>query len=565
MTTNTEKRNEGMALLVAMIFLVMMGLLATWATSRVMDNTRHVEKHIDYQDTFEGLEAALGRAQAELNSGEDGMVGVDPGFNFADGFPVWGDAEVVPESMTTAPNVEYFAFSLDWATDGIDNNGDGNVDTGVEEDGYFTTYAFARVNRNGSVTALRGAEQVFQADIGGGTSIWDNAIFAGSGQAGNLINGNVTIHGSVHILGDALDPGDLAMDMSGNSGIFNNYGSLSADLRGRVPPLEQVSFGGEMVETLNATFRVKNGMVSTNGSNTIGTADQSGNSVKETLDAVYVSDGWTGNKTDGNGDPSTVHSDNGWDDGYDLGNQLAYPTYDDDGGRDHLDYYTETDPNPAQGFQQVHVGNLNIQAGGGNFYWNATTGTKVVNKNPGSNGMPTKAQLNPNHYYVWFDDSTDTMVINGRIPVQGNLGLLSGNGNNNKLINYEGKGTFLAFDPNNANGGDVTVNVSLKTTAFPNTNLLGVHAQDDFSIGTSSQLEIMGGFYAQDGIIVNKQTIIMGTIVGDYFDLGGQVPDIYQVPELQDAWTEAMRMIGTNPQGGDLTLVPLSWRELSIL
>ena len=41
----------------------------------------------------------------------------------------------------------------------------------------------------------------------------------------------------------------------------------------------------------------------------------------------------------------------------------------------------------------------------------------------------------------------------------------------------------------------------------------------------------MGLFYGEDTIATTKQTDIMGTLVSNYFDMGGQVPDIYQVPE----------------------------------
>ena len=46
----------------------------------------------------------------------------------------------------------------------------------------------------------------------GSHGIWDNAIFAGIGQAGRGINGNVDIRGSVHILGE----GDPFSDLNGN-------------------------------------------------------------------------------------------------------------------------------------------------------------------------------------------------------------------------------------------------------------------------------------------------------------------------------------------------------------
>ena len=57
-------------------------------------------------------------------------------------------------------------------------------------------------------------------------NVWRNALFAGTGQAGGLISGNVSVHGSVHLLGDDLLEGVEALealDMGGTSLIHNNY------------------------------------------------------------------------------------------------------------------------------------------------------------------------------------------------------------------------------------------------------------------------------------------------------------------------------------------------------
>jgi hypothetical protein len=45
-----------------------------------------------------------------------------------------------------------------------------------------------------------------------------------------------------------------------------------------------------------------------------------------------------------------------------------------------------------------------------------------------------------------------------------------------------------------------------------------------------AQINVMGLFYAEDTVTVAKQTDIMGTIVSNYFDMGTNVPAIYQVP-----------------------------------
>ena len=594
MSKSDSRRDEGMALIVALIFLVVMGMTATFAATRTINNARHVDHYVDFYNAFEGVEAGLGYAIVELSTPgagagappeSDGLVGVTPGFDFKTGRPTFDSAAVTPLRISTSPQVEFFAYSLDWANDGIDNNGDGQIDIGPESTGgYYSIYSFGRVIYAGSVSAVRSCETIFQS---GGTGVWNNAIFAGKGQAGLLINGNVSIHGSVHLLGDDIGPGGLAIDMSGSSGIYNNYFYLSArpDLLSRIPALEQKMFEGELVDTLNATLRVKNGMVSVSGSNTVGQPPDDPldppNTNKESLDGVYVNDQWTGNGLDGNGDPTQVYSDNGWDADYDLNAYVPYPTYTDDGGRDHLAYFLETDVNATQGFQEVYVGDMTIDEME-SFYWNATTGTEVVAGEPGDGEMPMQADLNPDEFYIWWDSESELMVINGRIAVDGNVAfepgksvVLSGNGANqvvdmNQTINYTGKGTILAFDSSGGSGGDVTIKANLITVnadgttglSFPGNNLLGIMAQGDLLVGPTSQLDIMGGFYAQGTVTVTKQTNILGTLVGDSFDLGKNVPKIFQVPALMDAWAAEMRMIGADP---GQVLFPVSWRETSAL
>ena len=563
MNLNRTKRDEGMALIVAMIFLVVMGLTATYASSRVMNNARHVDKYVDYQNCFEGLESAFAQAQADFNAGGGGFVGVDPDYDFTLGLPNFGDPLVNPVSIPTSPQVQYFAYSFDWATDGIDNNGDGQIDVGPEaEGGYVTAFAASRVMWNNTPTAIRRAERVLQE---ANVNVWQNSIFAGAGQAGMLINGNVSIHGSVHLLGDGLGAGGVAlaaMDLSGSSLIHNNYEGLSADTRSRIPGLPTTDFNGDMgIETLNATLRVKNGLVGMSGNSEVGEEHLAGNSFKETMDGVYVTDGWTGDAINPDGSPKNVYSDNGWDNVYDLGDMVTFPTYSNDVERDHLSYYLETDPDPSVGFQQVYTGDMTIQTGSGSYYWNATTGTEIVAVDPGDGAMPLQSDLSSDEYYVWYDDTTKTMVINGRVAVDGDINFLAGNGAPNRTINYEGQGTMLAFNGDGGGTGNVEISLNLMATVFPD-NMIGVMAENTMSLGLSSHIEIMGAFYSQDTVSIDKQTIIIGSVVGQFFDMGTNVPSIYQVPSMSSAFNGGMRMIGSDPIQ---KLFPVTWRELAVL
>jgi hypothetical protein len=313
-----SKREEGMALLVSVIFLIVMGLSAAYIITRTITHNDQVNHHISHLDAFQGLEAANAAAVVQIARANDtsfppeerdGFIGIDPDYDFATlGLPDFGSPGVTPVALASRPDVEFFAYSLDWANDGIDNNGDGLIDDVLEQLGFSSVIAHARVVRNGQTVVSRRSEQIIGS--GAAISIWQNAIFAGTGQAGGLINGNVAIHGSVHLLGDDLDENDEAvatievLEMSGTSLIHNNYDGIPADLEWRVPPLPQTMVNGELVDTLFANLRVKNGLVSLSGNSEIGQVNVAGNDIKELMDGVFVTDGWTGNQVV-DGDPST--------------------------------------------------------------------------------------------------------------------------------------------------------------------------------------------------------------------------------------------------------------------
>lgn len=576
----TEKRDEGMALVLAITFLVAMGIVVAATSTRVMGNAFQVDAQIELENTMQGIDAGYAMLYEELDrlvvakadgvaytAVSDGLVGMPLGHDITT-MPNFGDTGVTPLTLTTMPNVEYIAFAYDWNNDGIDNSGSGFDDEGD----YFAVYVFSRTMRNGTAIAQRRIETIVRGD---NVNVWQNAIFAGGGQAGNVINGNVSIHGSVHILGDNLAGGGVALeavDLSGTSLIHNNYDGLSLDLASRVPALPTELYLGEVVESLGAKLRVKNGLVGMSGNSEVGQVQVAGNIFKETMDGVYVNDGWTGTDIDANGDPQSVYSDNGWDEAYDLSSSVPFPDYSDDGGKPFLtERYLEAfryNGTPINGGggpspHEVFIGDMTLTSGGDSFYWNATTmsnGDQIVGGIPGDGSMPLKTDLDPNDFYIWFDATTNTLVTNGRVAVDGNISLDSGSGALNQIFNYEGKGTLLAYDSAGSGSvGDITVNANLKTTDLGTTNLIGLMAGNDMSIGNTAQIEIMGGFYTQGEIYVDRQTTIMGTIVGSAFNMGVNVPSIFQVPAVTVGWTGNQRMIGANPV---LFLSNVTWREL---
>jgi len=340
-------------------------------------------------------------------------------------------------------------------------------------------------------------------------SPWENAIFAGAGASGAMINGNVDVRGSVHILGTGLTSTDMAIDMGGTAQLVgNNYETMPSDLKAKVPALSTVIFGGETVETLNAEVRIKQGKVGLSGSASIGAVDVSGGSpaVKETADGVYITDGY-----DGTAGISNVHSDNGGTNGYDLEDAAVFPSL--------------ADPAPEDSSQSRQA----------YFKANALVLTTEL------------AAITPTSAAFTYTDGTNTiskdaggnLTITGRVYVDGNNSVSMDKAGSDKTITYTGSGSLLVT-------GNIQIDVNLVTDAnggnasFPvrngSQNIVGFMTPNNIGFGSSggANIDVMGLFYAENQITVAKQTDIVGTVVTNYFDGGGQVPAIYQVPDASD-------------------------------
>ncbi len=569
------RRNSGMALLTALLFISITVIVLTAMMGRYVQQRLQVDRFEDYYICFEAAQAAIEQGKAALNAGDFSFrIGIpsewEPTFDDNNTLimPGFDETGIQPQSFTSIPDVEYIMYMHEWHGDGRDTNGDGTVDSEAEE-GMFSIHAVARLN---GVT--RRLESVFDTrDFG----IWNNAIFAGRGQAGRLINGNVQIHGSVHLLGDDLPDGGVAVeavDMSGTAMIRNDYvgfgipGSISS----RIPPLRTTLYQGEVVETLNTEFRVRRGIAALSGNSHVGTPFQPGTGWKGPVDGTFVTDGWGGNAGTDN-----VFSDNSTDTPYDLGDSIALPLFEDDyrdpdtGDRihntetgtwyTHAEYFTEVlvggpDRQPGGG---MFNGNLDFGSvgGGGNsgsndgFYYNATTGEHVE-------GDTSGVTVNPDHHYIFKPEGSNIIQINGAIHINGNLDFprddfyYYGRGSIFVEGEVEVAGTLLPVNsPTNSN--DVSHNT------FPYISCLGVMSRGRMALGTTSQRHMMGAFYSADNVNLSFQTRLGGTIVGRDFEMGNQVPSIFQVPVL--AQNLPLGMIGDFPI---LRLQDLAWRELGV-
>lgn len=427
-------------------------------------------------------------------------------------------------------------------------------------------YVTATVTYKGITRSVRSYIQAKEVGI------WNNAVFAGSGASGQAVNGNVDIRGSMHILGDGepytdlngngvhdnaeaftdknkngvWDPGEAFVDGNGDgvyttaepfndtnsNGIYdppltqtsldtvfggsahvgNNYSGIPGTLSALIPAIPTISGVG----TLGAEVRVKHGMISINGSASVGNGSPvDGGLSKATIDGSYVNDGYTGNQG-----ASSVYSDNGTTNTYDLGNLgLQFPIITGIGAQTYTD---KTGTQWTTHKQYLDTKSLTIPL------TTITETTPAFSYGPDANG-------NSISFVPKTATTSAKMTINGVVKVAGGFQL----GNPKDNITYSGSGTLYA-------DGNMNIDCSLLPAAglkFPTTTRIGLISKGNMNLATgsgSAQLYLAGAFYAQGTIKSAKQNQIAGTFVASFFDMGTNVPNIYQVPNLVSNMPPAM-------------------------
>jgi Tfp pilus assembly protein PilV len=433
---------------------------------------------------------------------------------------------------------------------------------------------------NGYVKSVR--TFITTRDVG----IWNNAIFAGTGAAGQSINGNVDIRGSVHILGEGeaytdlngngmwdgaepfidtngngvWDPGepftdvngdgvwnpaepfndsngnggydppltqtDLNSSFSGTGHIGNNYHGIPSGLQATIPQPPRIND----IETLGTEVRAKHGRISINGNATIGSSGLiAGGTKKNWVDGVFVSDGFTGNQG-----AASVFSDNGTNSTYDLGNLgIKFPLISGIGSEEYTDKDGGKWATQEQFLdsQSLTVPVTTITSDTNSFAYADTRGNSIQFTR-GSGSTPS------------------VLTVTGIVRFNGSLQL-----GDKDTIRYAGNGTLYATQDMRIDGNLLPAN----GLVFPTTARMGFIAKRNMFLATgngSSQLSMAGAFYAQGRIVSQMQNQIAGTFVANHFDLGSNVPNIYQVPELSRNMPPGMP--------GDQAFVSMrvrTWRE----
>jgi len=354
-----------------------------------------------------------------------------------------------------------------------------------------------RVRSTGTGGDLELAVQVVRADLRptiNAHGVWDNAIFADAGAAGNSINGHVAVRGSVHILGD--DSAPPTIEFGGTGDIRNNYsdadswfGSTDA---ARLPNLPTVEVNGVTTETLDTVIRARDASINLTGNADIGAVNDDSNAIKEMIDAV---------RTNGTVGPSAdVHTD-------DTG---SYDT-------DKVVFPKLSDPyvDPATGYSYAtHTDFLD-------------THSLTITQTEISKNVSAFSESDGNGNSISWDPSSLTMTITGIVKVDGAIRFGRPHGNPGlRGVNYAGTGTIYATDDIHVDGYMTPVG------DYITDGNLGLIAADDVLIDEASNVNVMAAIYGQDNIRVSKQTAIAGAMVSSWFDMGMNVPAIFHVPDL---------------------------------
>ena len=224
---------------------------------------------------------------------------------------------------------------------------------------------------------------------------------------------------------------------------------------------------------------------------------------KYTVDGTYVTDGFVGNQGTIN-----VHSDNGTSSPYDLPASAlsAFPKITDpyETYASYMDYMRANALVISDPAALSELSNIKRTS---SFSFSSANGTIAM-------------------------DGSGHMSVSGTVVIEGDLVFAKDNSGG---IEYDGSAAVL-----------VTGNVDFKNSlivrsgeTFPTTSILGLMTPNTITFDLS-QLDVQGIFYAQDTITSTKQTDVTGTFMSNYFDMGLNVPSIYQVPSVVDHLPEGM-------------------------
>jgi hypothetical protein len=452
-------------------------------------------------------------------------------------YPSWGES-VIETAVTGSTTFDPDVRSLDMYTSSPDSSlrqltlGGGQTVNNLTFNLYLyrvssdEVYVMSLASGNGGMAAIE--YHLAMDDL----SPYNNAIFTGAGVSGQF-QGSVNLAGSIYSRG--------TLDVGAGVKMVNNYttGNASSILS----PGDDLYDMLPAVTDLEAKIRVKGGDLNIDAAS----AQVGYSGTNNHVEGVYV-DGATNIDSVGThyyGDPPNLSSEVP---------DVPLPTiYDglreifDDLGAD-----LDTCIAAKSGGNDAAIAT--------SIYADWASGTGCLSAQP-STGMVIDATAlggiiqdsSPDLTYddgagngLFFDTATDTLTIKGNVVILGDLDF--GQSNGNDTIRYEAygdsSGGFAQADGATLYcSGDLGIRGDFSPdptkgylkgiTGVDDINSLGVVTPGDITF-EGKPGNIHAGFYFADGQVnFNKQSKFAGTVIGGLVNFS-QVPDIYQVPNLQN-------------------------------
>jgi len=509
-TISAINNERGMVLIVALMFLTLLSVLGA---AGIMTSTMDMKIACANRSAAKALhiaEAGLTRAEAELINDLDTYQDIaNATFNATS-----GAIDLTGLLSSTSFYTVFNAISFGEGSYTIEFKNyepDPITQPGV----YDPTTVWARSIGTGPNSSTVTLERYLSAE---NLSPWNNAIFAGGGGAGQPLNGNIDIAGSIHVLGNGHIPTDIVVD-SQTGQFYNRNNLMDATLANTI--------AGGTTTDLNAKFRIKTGRMQ------FGAASGFIGEAACPFKGIYVQDGTDVAPADGTNDDiingsGKLHADEGATsaEAYDLGDlSIPMPTIDTvylnansldlTGTTDVTGGPPNNDPNSATADGKPEKGliagalelTVEYKPGGATWYY-----PDIEQYDGASWAVSTNG--------IRFDSNTNVLEIKGIVKVT--------TLNISDDIKIDGKGTIYTTGTTNIDG-DILPNGN---GTYPTTNCLGVVSTLDMTLPSSSQKLLTGAYFTAGQAVSSKQNELAGTIVCQGFNITNQVPKIWQVPSL---------------------------------
>ncbi len=447
--TKIVTSEKGAALIVSLIVIIVVTLFAAIAVTmnaievKVSDNHKEADKALYEADS--GIQQAI--AQLKTTTA------------------IWTNSNSSFTSLLTGATL-----SNPW----INFLSSGNYVVKIKDDDDESAPSNPSVDANRSIyinsegSTLFGSKKIIQAlvqaDLPEDISVWNNALFVGSGLAGKMINGNVTIAGSVHLLGENSDGvqtignADQVVDLDiltlgGNAMIANNYQGLDSTVLGKIPDITNSP------KSLDSFLRVKHGQVDLGGNAKIG-APETTSVDKDKMNGVYVTDGFN--------DPSDLN--NVFTDATGVYNDTIPPAYQSLLKMPSL----SNEISPGVSYEtwlstnSVHIPTITIDFANGAATTLSANKDSIETSYPGTtvtadtgtgNFTVTRTDPNGNQHSISWVKNTKTLTVKGVVTVEGDITIGTGSNDtvtyitNNTSINGTSTVGSTIFAKSNLTGG----------------------------------------------------------------------------------------------------------------